>query len=177
MYTLPESISNSLDWKRRIGYIKRKAKYADEGSTFFLQVSNHPVVSLFIVTGAIDTKNRDERLIHLHFEPQPDTYPNLVTSTSMMETMGYNDYMSSCRSDETIMDKEEYKKKFYACCEDIDKSIKVNHGVKCYEDGDSTNNSETNVFYLHVCDILHIMISKSSGVPNNILGAMDEPSV
>ena len=81
MYTLPESISNSSGWKKRLDYIKAKAKDAKEGATFFLQVSSHPVVSLFVVTGGISKKNKDERDTHLHFEPQPDTYPMVVDST------------------------------------------------------------------------------------------------
>ena len=92
MFVLPASIALSDDWKRRLNDVKRKAKVADEGSTHFLQVSSHPVVSLFIVTGEKLNEMTNERCVHLHYSPQPECYPPVVTDTSVLEAMGYNQF-------------------------------------------------------------------------------------
>ena len=60
-------------------------------------------------------------------------------------------------------------------CEDIDASITKNHGVRCFEDGDKDNLMVRNVFYLHICDVINIIITRTSGeaidvvVPTDLL--------
>ena len=161
MFVLPDSVSLSEDWKRRLNEVKRKAMVADEGSTYFLQVSSHPVVSLFIVTGDKLNDTSNERSVHLHYSPQPECYPPVITDTSVLEAMGYEQYN---KLNGTMMKKyptlEEYKISLYSLFDDIDRTILENHGVRCYDDGCARNKAHTNVFYLHICDVLNIFINK-----------------
>ena len=159
-YTIPHSISNSIQWNRRLNDVRRQAINADKDSCFFLEVSSSPLVSLFIVTGDFKDKSHKERDVHLHFAEQTDEYPKMVGSQKDVETMGYQMYIKNKGMDEAILNIEQYKAKLYDVFGDIDNAIRTNHGIRCYADGDRTNVDKTNVFYLHICDILNIMVKK-----------------
>ena len=58
MSNRPASVGLSDEWKRRLDEVKVKAKVAEKGSTFFMEVSSLPVVSLFIVSGKKKYINR-----------------------------------------------------------------------------------------------------------------------
>ena len=173
MYVLPDSIGLSSEWQRRLDNVKKKAIVAEEGSSFFLEVSSHPVVSLFVVTGAIADFETDEREVHLHFSEQPDCYPDVITSVSVMERMGFNQYRLKLSDDESELDFVTFTTAFYDVCSDIDRTIQRNHGVKCYEDGCITNEASSNVFYLHICDILNIMVNKEEDLTTEVVVQSD----
>ena len=159
MDSIPDYMSLSVELKRKIEVIQDRAQHADEGDTFFLQVSSNPVVSLFITTGKVIDEATAKKNIHLHYSPQDKSYPNIIKSALEMHTMGLNSYNSGIKEDKKL-DMHTYKQKFYDLCHDIDECIKVNHAVKCYQDGDEDNQAPSNVFYLHICDILNLIISK-----------------
>lgn len=159
-YTIPHSILQSNDWNCRLNDVKRLACKAEQGSTFFLEVSSSPIVSLFIVTGDFSDKSKKERSTHLHFAPQTDEYPKMLASQKEVENMGYRKYMHNRKQDDKILNIEQYKAKLYSVFEGIDNAIRTNHGIKCYADGDRTNLDGMNVFFLHICDVLNLMVMK-----------------
>ena len=55
---------------------------------------------------------------------------------------------------------ESYCSLFEEVCQDIDRAILDFHGVKCYRDGNKDNNNKSNIYFLHVCDVLNCMSSK-----------------
>ena len=58
------------------------------------------------------------------------------------------------------MNIEQYKAKLYDVFEGIDNAIRTNHGIKCYADGDMSNLDNRNIFYLHICNVLNLMVKK-----------------
>ena len=159
MSTPPHSTGLSDEWKRRLDDIKEKAKRAEKGSTYFMEVSSIPVMSLFVVTGEKSKTAPNENETHLHFSGQPDTYPILQDAEVAIESIGYQHYLS-INSGCEVMDLTTYKSKFASVCDDINRATKECHGVKCYEDGSTQNTHITNVLYLHICDILNIIVNK-----------------
>ena len=89
MSSRPNSVGLSDEWKRRLDEVKDKAKVAEKGSTYFLEVSSLPVVSLFIVSGNKLDQSSNERETHLHFSSQPDTYPTIQDPFIAMQSIGY----------------------------------------------------------------------------------------
>jgi hypothetical protein len=45
-------------------------------------------------------------------------------------------------------------------CMIIEDAIHENHRILCFSDGDMTNHDNRNTFYLHICDILNVMVKK-----------------
>ena len=159
MDIIPDSLGLTDEWKRMFGIIKDRAEHADEDDTFFLQVSSHPVISLFLVTGEEKDPTTGKKHVHLHYSRQDESYPMIVESKLQMEIMGFNLYKIR-KGHDSLVNMIVYKKKLSDLCLDIDNCIKENHGVKCYEDGDRHNHANINVFYLHICDVLNIFINK-----------------
>ena len=63
----------------------------------------------------------------------------------------------------------QYTCKLYDVFLDIDKAIRDNHGVKCYADGNTLNVERENIFYLHICDVLNIMVKKINATPIEVV--------
>ena len=162
MSTRPNAVGLSDEWKRRLNEIKEKAKVAEKGSTYFLEVSSLPVVSLFIVAGDKISTVTNENETHLHFAGQPDTYPSIQDPEIAIESIGYHQYLLN-NSENDCMDLTAFKSKFELLCEDIETASKESQGIKCHEDGSRQNTHITNVIYLHICDVLNIMMNKKKG--------------
>ena len=170
MDSIFDSYRLSNEWQRRFDIIKDRAEHADKGDTFFMQVSSHPIVSLFLVTGDIIDPNSRKKNIHLHLSHQDETYPKVLTSQKQMDTMGWNKYNALCGIEESNQhERKIYDIKMKIVCSGIDESIKCNHGVKCFEDGNVDNLEATNIFYLHICDILNLMVNKQDDTSNEIV--------
>ena len=155
----PDSVGLSDEWRRRLDDLKEKAKVAEKGSIFFVEISSLPVVSLFIVTGDKINRLSSERETHLHFSSQPDTYPRAQDKVIAMQSIGYQHYLKECVDIERL-DLSAFQTKFLSVCDDINNAIKKNHGVRCYEDGSQSNTHITNIIYLHICDILNMIINR-----------------
>ena len=52
---------------------------------------------------------------------------------------------------------DDYKLLFYSTCDNIEQSISKYNGVVCYKDGNWENTEDTNIFILHICDIMNVM--------------------
>ena len=62
-----------------------------------------------------------------------------------------------------------YKDVFEQTCQIIDNSIVENHGVRCFTDGNPSNTTNKNCYFLHVCDIMNIMLSKHKNTVPGVL--------
>lgn len=114
----PDSVGLSDEWRRRLDEVKEKAKVAEKGSTYFLEISSLPVVSLFIVTGDKINRLSSERETHLHFSSQPDTYPMVQDKVIAMQSIGYQHYLKDS-VDTDRLDLSAFKTKFLSVCESI----------------------------------------------------------
>ena len=154
------------DWIRRLRCAEEAASSAELGSVSFLQASSCPVVSVFITTGALKNDGINKRSSDLRFVGQHDSYPPKPVSRHQQNSWGYSKYIEKERNNEhesQIMSREEYVTKFYSICDIIDSEIRTSHGIKYFSDGDVDNNQARNVYYMHVCDIMNIIISQKRG--------------
>ena len=163
-----DSRSASNDWTRRLTNAKICAENGDEGDVFFLEVTTSPLVSLFITTGKSIKKNSKKKSVSLSFKEQHSSYPTVIETKDEVVRVGYNNFKVVI---EEMSDNRKAKKKFkdttmseYSdmlreACIDIDSSIRDYHGIVCYVDGNHHNRSIGNLYVLHVCDVMNIMVS------------------
>ena len=145
----------------RLSVLKGIAETSVEGRVFFYEVSSNPVVSLYITTGSVSKSNPKKKDLHLKYVNEPSNYPKVSLVGKTLDEVGYDRYQGVVQND-TVIDVsfDEYKIKFHSICDKLNKAISQYHGIKCYEDGDSSNQSVTNVIILHICDVLNIMLSE-----------------
>jgi hypothetical protein len=110
-YELPQSISQSETWKKRLANVKKMANDAEDRSTFFLEVSSRLIVSLFVVALPKKAHKQEQRDVHLHFLQQPSEYPPHVKNKTELEAKGYGKYLfNKTKKREVSVSKEQYKK-------------------------------------------------------------------
>jgi hypothetical protein len=93
------------------------------------------------------------------------------------EQMGYQFHLDGARDclnrDASVtyapLDFHTYKDLFHNVCCHIDRALHANHGIKVYEDGNMKNTKFTNVYYLHVCNVLNIFKSKETNTDKPII--------
>jgi hypothetical protein len=61
----------------------------------------------------------------------------------------------------TVVPFEEYNTLYWAVCNKIGDAIRMKHGIKCFEDGDSSNENPVNIIYMHPCDVINVMLRKN----------------
>ena len=142
-----KSIQLSAELKTKIGNFKTIAEEGVEGDVNFVEISSFPLVSLFIVTGGVRSDNTNKRYVHMEFKNQPTSFPTYNLSSISVEMIGYKKYkvLNDGKQDELTF--ENYSKKFQSTCEDIDAAICTYHGIKCFEDGEASNDTTANVFF------------------------------
>ena len=146
-----------------IDRIKKLAEDGDEGDISFVEISSFPLVSLSIRTGSRRSDTSQKKRLHFEYKMQPSSYPSYNIVHVGPEKIGYDKYKSLNKNLENNLSFKDYGHTFNSVCEDIDRSIRKYHGIKCYEDGNVTNGTTTNVVILHVCDVMNIIISQQSG--------------
>ena len=174
--------SESLELNRSLHIAKQLAEKAEEGSLFFIEVSYKPLVSLFITTGELINNNGNTHSVHLRFVSEPHHYSEVLYQIQTMNTdiLGFNIYHELVDNDINKLDYEDYKAKVDSVCREIDTYKSKYHGVCCYEDGDEQHTSISNVFILHICDIMNLLVCKANTtVPlvelkTNLLNTIDE---
>ena len=144
----------------RLATIKLLASTSNEGDVFFYEVSSNPVVSLYVTTGKDKPGATNNKNIQLVYVNQPSTYPQLDLSVKTLDEVGFERFNALRIDDKTKLSLEEYKVMFHSICHKINTAIRQYHGIKCYEDGDSSNATTTNVIILHICDVMNIMSSQ-----------------
>lgn len=163
-----QSSSIPPDMNRRLNNAKTLAQSSDEGSTFFIEVSYYPVVSLFIKTGKPTQDDSNKNELHLEYVYQPETYPKLNLKNYTPEAIGYTKYMALSNNEEEKMSFDNYKTEFNGICQEISQAIKQCHGIKTYEDGDESNETISNIVILHVCDIMNLFMCKENNTTANL---------
>jgi hypothetical protein len=166
----------TAEQRRKLDLITESAKTSDEGIRHFFELSSKPVTSVFIHTGGLVNENSDEHEISVEVVSQPDTYPVAPDGMYATQQEAYADYyrkkLAEYRADErnglNAMSFQNYQRRFQNVLEIIDDAVRARHGVKCFEDGDTTNENMGNVLYLHVCDVINIYVNRRRGMPTNV---------
>jgi hypothetical protein len=146
-------------------------------SGYFLEINANPVTSLYLITGNPKNDGTDEKDIHMSFEQQPPGFPVMPSTNDACDKQGYHMYLTKVKNDydlgviETFSPIKfgEWKTMLYTLRDIIDEIIRMNHGVKCYKDGDITNNDIRNVYFLHVCDVFNIIMNKKRNKKTTLL--------
>ena len=116
-------------------------------------------MSLFVITGDKKKDESNERDLHLHYEAEPYTYPFVYKNRKETMDKGYEKYRDLIDESQDTVSYESWLHRFDKICIDIDACIRQYHGVKCYEDGDKSNNEVNNIMILHICDVLNMMVA------------------
>ena len=156
----------SVELNRHLHLVKELAENAEEGSTFFIEVSYQPLVSLFVTTGKVIKDQPDKHSVHLRFVSEPHHYSEVLNEVKVTDTyvLGFNLYNQLTDNIINKLEMVDYKKKFDKVCKELDVAKKKYHGICCYEDGEELNASISNVFILHICDIMNLLVCKENGI-------------
>jgi hypothetical protein len=172
-----ENLRNlTQEQRRKLDLIVESAETSDEGTRHFFEYSSNPVVSVFIHTRGLVDNTSDKHHTHVEMVAQPDSFPETPANMYDTQREAYADYyrkkLAEYRTNEAnglnAISFKEYQRRFQNVLEVVDRALHAHHGVKCYEDGDSTNDSLGNVLYLHVCDIINIYVNRRRGVPTYV---------
>ena len=128
------------------------------GQHFFLEISSQPLVSLFVVTGDELKDSIDKKELHLRYKAEPSSYLTITTSNTNPYITGYERYNLVRGTGAPLMDLDRHTSMFKSVCSHINQMIMKNHGVVCYEDGNKLNNTTSNVFYIHICDAMNLIV-------------------
>jgi hypothetical protein len=162
--------------------LKEKAKTSEEGNVLFYKVSANLIVSLYITTGKPVTSHPNKREVHLRFMQEPCSFPKFDLKEKSLNQVGYEEYKcvrTRAHPNSSPMEYDVYTMMFDETCEIMNKLLHKYHGVVCYEDGDRTNDTVTNVIVLQICDILNIISSRKQDkqpelhLPSNLLESIN----
>jgi hypothetical protein len=167
------NFSSDPQFRDKLDRLTQTARTANQGDTNFIQVKFCPVVSLFLETGNMKQDPEEGREVHMRVVNQPEHYPDPINEILGIHRHLYSLYMRKLHeryeNDNTVgfspIEFNKWKTKFMDITDIIDAAIYSNHGIKCYEDGDCTNNHISNVIYIHVCDIINLYITKLRSLP------------
>jgi hypothetical protein len=168
------SFSSDPQFRAKLDALTENARSANLGDTHFLQVKFCPVISLILETGEMKEDPQEGREIHMRVIDQPDHYPEAINDIVGIHRHGYSLYMrklhDAYEADNSIgfdpISLQEWKRRILSITDVIDATIYQNHGIKCYEDGNSRNNHISNVIYIHVCDILNLYMTGLKNLPS-----------
>jgi hypothetical protein len=172
-----ETLGNlTAEQMRKLDIINQSAKTSNEGTRHFFELSSNPVTSVFLHTGELVNDDSNEHEVHIEMVSQPDSFPEVPANMYAIEQEAYADYyrkkLAEYRANETnglnVISFQLYQRRFQNVLETVDNAVRAHHGVKCFEDGDRTNDSFGNVFYLHVCDVINIYVNRRRGMPTNV---------
>jgi hypothetical protein len=121
-------------------------------------------------------EDSDEHEVHIEMVLQPTSFPEVSANMYAIEQEAYADYyrkkLAEYRANETnglnIISFQLYQRRFQNVLETVDNALRAHHGVKCFEDGNTANESFGNIFYLHVCDVINIYVNRQQGMPTNV---------
>ena len=169
MTSIPVVTGNiSSDWTRRLRNAKMCAENGEEGDVFFLEVTTSPLVSLYITTGKPIKKESKKKSVSLSFIEQHSSYPKAIENKEEVVRVGYTHFKNVIEemNDERTAKKiyknttlAEYTELLRETSTDVDNAIRDYHGILCYQDGNHHNTSLGNLYVLHVCDVMNIMVA------------------
>jgi hypothetical protein len=163
------------EFKKKLEEIRTRCEKADTGTCNFLEVNANPVTSLYMISGK--TKPDGTKEVHMSFEQEPSGFPKMPDTNLGCDKEGYKMYLTKLKSDYDLGKSEkfsgmqflEWKARLYEICDIIDAVIRNNHGIKCFEDGDCTNDNIKNVMFLHVCDVMNLHMNKKRNMETTLL--------
>jgi hypothetical protein len=151
------------DWERIQANAIERAENGHEGLVTFAAMSSNPVQSMFLTTQEERDDGTGLRNFHLHIVSQPSNYPDTPRDMNLTQREGYRRYLRRVLVEQrgngidvVPLSISEWRSRFMEVAAVIDESIRDCHGVQCHEDGDLNNHHVSNVFYMHVCDIMNI---------------------
>jgi hypothetical protein len=167
----------SPEFKKKLGEVRDRAEKAEEHTCNFLEINSNPVTSLYLITGQKKNDGSVEKDIHMSFEQQTNDFPVMPVTEALCDKQGYSWYTTKVKRDYDLgitskyepMKFDYWKEVLYNMRHIIDASIKTYHGIKCYEDGDMTNDNIKNVYFLHVCDVMNLYINKKDKKQTTLL--------
>jgi hypothetical protein len=151
----------------------RLSENGTEGDVHFVQVTNCPVTLLFLITGRVRDDSTTLHEVHMRLVGQTSDYPDVPANMYSTQKKGYKHHLEKARNlyqaDNSVgfntLDFQTYREMFMNICQHIDNARRVHHGIKCYNDGNLENNVFSNVFYIHVCDVLNILKCERNNQP------------
>jgi hypothetical protein len=122
---------------------------------------------MFLTTQELKDDDSGKHHYGMHIVGQPPNFPNTPRNMNLMQREGYSRYLRQV----LVRDREngihiiplsinEWRKDFMTVISVIDRAIRANHGVKCFEDGNMQNNEVGNVYYMHTCDIMNVYMRR-----------------
>jgi hypothetical protein len=152
------------NWSEKLEQQCELAKTSEEGTERFVEMCSNPMRHTWIVSGGIKDDGSGEHTVNTRMVGQPDYYPVTPGTKHEIIREGYRRYLSreiarqreGQDEDFIALPIQQWSNKFNSVTLAVDQAVRDCHGVKCYEDGDLTNEDPTNVFFLHVCDIFNI---------------------
>jgi hypothetical protein len=167
----------SPQFKKKLAEARARAEKAEENTCNFVEINSNPVTSLYLITRKLKNDGSGEKDIHMSFEMQTNDFPTMPVTDDLCDKQGYRWYLTKVKSDYDLGIKTkfepikfpEWKEMLYNMRHMIDASIKTYHGIKCYEDGDLTNDNIKNVYFLHVCDVMNLFMNKKTNKGTTLL--------
>jgi hypothetical protein len=165
------------DIGRRLDIAKRCAEKGNPGEVFFHEASSNPLISMFITTGELIDGSDDTHETYIMMECQHAGYPLRINDFTEIIRKGYDMFCVKYPQEtgtatgvgRTLYSYEEYAKMFRKMCRIIDAAIYSTHGIECFADGDVTNRDHENMYYLHICDIMNVMVHEAANKQINLL--------
>jgi hypothetical protein len=155
------------DWDRILANAVRCAENAEEGTVTFAAMSSNPVRSMYLTTQEEKDDGSGLREYGMHIVGQPPNFPETPRTMVLMQREGYRRYLTRVLVDQrqegvhlVPLSIGEWRQTFMSVISVIDEAIRDSHAVMCFEDGDFENKSVTNIFYLHVCDIMNVYMNR-----------------
>jgi hypothetical protein len=166
----------TAEWAAKLSKTRDMAEKAQEGSVFFLEMKNaDPICSMYIISGKLSAEDPERHELHMHVDQEPRTYPYFPNSKESIRNLAYDEYArtfqknkSTTKSTEVMMTKTEFFRKFTEITVAADKSIRQTHGIMCYQDGNFQNEDISNVFVLHISDVMNIHMRKKEGLSTSL---------
>jgi hypothetical protein len=158
------------DWDRIYANAVNRAENGNEGLVTFAPLSSNPVQSMLLTTQDIRDDDSGLRNYHVHIVSQPPNFPETPRNMNLMQREGYRRYLRrvlvthrSTSAHVIATSFDEWREMFMSVISVMDESIRDRHGVLCFEDGNMNNNDVTNVFYMHICDVMNVYICRLAG--------------
>jgi hypothetical protein len=163
------------DWHIKLQNIIDVAKTSDEGSEFFIEMCSNPIKHTWVTSGALKNDGSGTRHVHTRMVDEPSGFPSTPPTKRAILKEGYRRYLNrvvqhhreSGNTSFSAISFEDYVNSFNKVTMAVDTAIRECHAVKCYEDGDMSNQHPTNIFFLHPCDVFNMYVHRiSNTVPN-----------
>lgn len=128
------------------------------GTDCIIQISSNPLTGCLFTADKKSPTSPELNDISITVIAEPEYYLQKPDDLCDIKNEGYTKYISRCdkKGQKERFTRFEWKKQFANLHEIILNSIQEYRGIKCYKNGDMTDDSDGNLFIMHVCDVLNI---------------------